>query len=372
MSKAPQGQVLQRRTGWFAKRQVTPPSLMVAQPLTEEEALAELKAQRDAEEAAKRAAEDAVRIREEARRAKEEARRIREEAKRAESEARREEKARQAEESRRKRQEAAARSAATAADASSPHAPPEPVVRLRGQKLNLSLSTAGCVAGAACICVLVLVGYSLGRRSTPSKDANGGAPPAASIVRGESDTVRTPLLPAPAKPKADARPKAKTQPTAQAAPTTSNPDLSELLKSPAARKANLVTPNQPAAVEKAAAAPMPAVPAGPAAEDLNYLQIESFHVTRYRSGDQLKDDVEAVRAYLGQRGIATFARRLGNGYVLFGEQGFPPGAQTEVQREAFRKKVEDLGKEYRKSGGLYEFKNCLFVSHATTRAGQPG
>ena len=42
MSKAPQGQVLQRRTSWFSRQKPTPPSLMVAQPLTEEEALAEL------------------------------------------------------------------------------------------------------------------------------------------------------------------------------------------------------------------------------------------------------------------------------------------------------------------------------------------
>ena len=171
-----------------------------------------------------------------------------------------------------------------------------------------------------------------------------------------------PLLPMQEKPQTDVRASHEKQPAA------SNPDLSELLKVPAARRANLVAPNQPAAVAKPAPAPPPS---GPAPETLNYLQIESFNVTRYRSGDQLKEDVDAVRAFLDQRGVKTTARRLGNGYALFSEQGFPPGSQHEAQRAAFRKQVEDLGKEYRRSGGLYEFRSPLFVSYATSRGGQP-
>ena len=358
MSKAPQGQqVLPRRTGWFWRPQTSPPSLMVAQPLTEEEAAAELEALRQADEASKRPAEEALRAKEETRRAKEEARRTREGARRAEAQAKREEKTRRTEELRRAKENQPTMRSVVSRDAP----PAERVVRFAAQRLMLSLGTVGCVVAAAGICVLMLGAYSLGRRSAPEA-ARNGMPPAAAVVNGENGTVRTPLLPMQEKPQADVRTSHEKQPAA------SNPDLSELLKVPAARRANLVAPNQPAAVAKPAPAPPPS---GPAPETLNYLQIESFNVTRYRSGDQLKEDLDAVRAFLDQRGVKTTARRLGNGYVLFSERGFPPGSQHEAQRAAFRKQVEDLGKEYRRSGGLYEFKSPLFVSHAASRGGQP-
>jgi hypothetical protein len=57
--------------------------------------------------------------------------------------------------------------------------------------------------------------------------------------------------------------------------------------------------------------------------------------------------------------------------LLFGEQGLQIGPKGEADRQAIRKKIQDLGKEYRKSGGLYEFKDPLFVSYVRTQAGQP-
>ena len=113
---------------------------------------------------------------------------------------------------------------------------------------------------------------------------------------------------------------------------------------------------------------MPEEPAAPALppESLNYLQIESFPVSRDRDAQQVAQDVKDARQFLLDRGVRTFARRKGGGFVLFAEQGFAPGKEAAGSREAFRRKIEALGQEYRKTGGLYAFKGCLFVSYAST------
>lgn len=107
-------------------------------------------------------------------------------------------------------------------------------------------------------------------------------------------------------------------------------------------------------------------------ERLNYLQIESFRITRARGGEQLEEELADVQAFLEARGVETFARRLGNGFVLFSVQGFPPGSEYAAEREAFRARIVRFGEKYRRSGGLYQFKGCLFVSHARTRIGHSG
>ena len=87
MSKAPQGQVQRPRPGLLASllgrndQRTTSPAAMVAQPLTEEEAVAELAARRASEDAAKLARQEEERSRQEARAAKDEAKRTRQAAK---------------------------------------------------------------------------------------------------------------------------------------------------------------------------------------------------------------------------------------------------------------------------------------------------
>jgi hypothetical protein len=112
-------------------------------------------------------------------------------------------------------------------------------------------------------------------------------------------------------------------------------------------------------------------PADPASENLNYLQIESFMITRHRSGDVVAADLANARRFLADRGIETFARQHSNGFVLYTMQGFPMEGESAARREALKRRVEELGREYRRSGGLYEFKGCHFVSHSRATAGRP-
>ncbi|MBN2563827.1 MAG: hypothetical protein JXQ75_23175 [Phycisphaerae bacterium] len=316
MSKAPQVQIPQQGRGLFGRRRKESASLVVAEPMTEEEAVAELAARRSAQE--------------EAVRAKQARREARQAAKQA---------AKQLKQARKS-------SAATAAGAESSAG--GPLMRFAGGRLMLSLNTVGCVVAGACICVLMIGAYSLGRRSVV------GTPVAAV---SSSASARTPLLSNGSGAAGGMHGAGFAEP--------SDPDLSELLKVHAARHASVVNPNQPANVAS------PASEDNVAASKLNYLQIESFRITRDRSGEQIKEDLAEVRSFLAERGVETFSRRLGNGYVLFGKQGFPPGPESEAQRDAFRSRIEDLGKQYRDAGGLYRFRDPLFVSYSQSMAGQP-
>lgn len=337
MNKAPQGQVVRQRPSVFPWRRVQQTvGPIVAEPLTEDEAAAEMAAHREAEQAARRAQEETIRQRVEARQTRAEQKRLKGEARRR----------RQAERVQQLREYAS----------SSPEPRPGtpwrlPVVLSRG-RLLFSVGTAGCAVLIASTCLLMLGAYSLGRRSEAGTRSLG-LTTAAAVKSG----AQSPLLPD------------QTPPAISTKPPLSNPDLSELLKVPAARRESGVTANQPASV--ATAPPAAESAASSDRESLNYLQIESFRITRDRSSEQLREDVATAKAFLATRGVKTFARRLSNGYVLFGEQGFPPGPEYEAQRAAFRKKIDDLGKEYRAAGGDYRFKDPLFVSYSITKTGQP-
>jgi hypothetical protein len=216
---------------------------------------------------------------------------------------------------------------------------------------KLSLNTVGCLAVAASVCLLTLGAYTLGRRSAIGK----GLEPVAAL-RNVAGSARSPLL-------SDRG--GSTESSRRQAGYASDPDLSELLRQPPAKQAGIVIPNQPASVGKETAE------IGVPAEKLNYLQIESFKVTRERNGEQLRRDLADVRAFLAARGVETFARNLGNVYVLLGKQGFPTGQDFKARREEFRREIEQYGQEYRRSGGPYQFRGCFFVSHSRSRAGRP-
>lgn len=352
MNKVPQGQALRNRPGLLSrvigtgKESSSSRSLVVAQAMTEEEAAAELAARRATEEASRRSHEEAQRKREEQRQAREEAKRKHREAKALEKA---------------KREEGRRRAAEETSSMVSPAG--GSIIRLLGRRLVLALDARGLLYGLACVCIMMLAAYSLGRRSVNGSPGHGLSQAAA--ITQPSAAVKNPLLP-----RSEEREEMKSAP--KAAAHRNNPDLSELLSVPEARRQNLATPNQPASVDKSPSIPTAQVanPAGAVPEDLNYLQIESFSVTRYRTSEQLKDDVAAVRKFLAERGIPTFARKLSNGYVLFGEQGFPTGASGEQSRQSFKRKIQELGKEFRRQGGLYEFKEPFYVSHTATKAGQ--
>lgn len=306
----------------------------VAQPISEEEAAAELAAVRQAAEQARQEAEAAElsrRARLEARRAeKEELRRARQAAKVARLEA--------------KRIEAERRAANPAAYPS--------------RRIPLTSATVLLFAGATV--AVGVVGYSLGR-------GRGDGKPELATVAAVTESAPGASHRSPLGKSKVATPEVKTA-VAREVAGGKNADLEHMLQSAAPKgEAAHVALNKAAGVERASAASAAAA----LPENLNYLQIESFRVTRERDSEQLARDVADAKGFLLQRGIRTFARRKSNGFVLFAEQGYPPSKEHAASREAFRREIESLGLEYRKQGGQYQFKGCLFVSYGVTQSGEP-
>jgi hypothetical protein len=223
----------------------------------------------------------------------------------------------------------------------------------QSQNVSFSLSTAGMVCIAGLICVVVLAAFSIGRHS---KDEFGRLGTVAGIVNKPAQQNASPSS-------------GKKGSLAEAGlpkiPATVHPELSELLKKPETKTGKSVKTNEPIAVtgDDAATSTLP--------ENLNYLQIESFLITRERNGEQLAADLSHVRKFLSDRGVRTFARKRSNAYILFCEQGVAPGKEHAQDRDSLRRKIQQLGQEYRASGGQYQFKGCLFVSYNSTKAGDP-
>lgn len=219
-------------------------------------------------------------------------------------------------------------------------------------RMNFSLSTAGCVGVAGLVCAIVLAAFSLGRHS---KDEFGQLGTVAAIgAKGKSESSK---LAAGKKPPIAESVRAKI-------PANAHPDLSELLRKPETKASKTLAANQPVSV-----APQQASASLP--EDLNYLQIESFLITRERNGEQLAADLAHVRKFLDDRGVRTFVRKRSNGFVLFCEQGVAPGKDRGTERKELERKIRQLGQEYRAAGGLYQFKGCFFVSYSSTKTGDP-
>lgn len=223
-------------------------------------------------------------------------------------------------------------------------------------RLHLSIGGAGFVAAAGALVAIIFGAYTIGKQSlsTGPKLATVAASTAPANAK-----LGSPLLP-----RTTESPVVVPKPLADK--VQSDPDLRHLLQQPPLAQQR-VAANKPVSVNGPAAAAVEA--ARP--ENLNYLQIESFLITRERSGEQLARDLADVRAFLLNKGIRTFARKRSNGYVLFAEDGFPPGKASRDDRGGFKKKIEGLGAEYRSQGGLYQFKGCLFVSYSATKAGDP-
>lgn len=331
ISKAPQVHDSQRSEGlsWFKRRSDSAQSVqVVAEALTEEEAAAELAAQQAAaEEAARR------------KREKLEARRARKAERRAAREA-----------SRKARVESVARSGASVMGLLG--------VRVSQGRLEVSLNTTSCIVSAAVFCVLLLGAFSLGRRSA-GKGLENGLAKAAALTGAKSAGHPAEDAMFGLEDAADG-----VSGMAAAGSDSQNPDLSHLLKptdpQPAAAKAN-----RPAKVSPGAAS------ATPGAKKLNYLEIQYFRITVEMSSEDLRRDLDDVRRFLSEHGIATFARRHPKGFVLYAAKGFPLSSNYRAQRDAFRRRVEQLGRTYRRSGGRYEFKGCYFVNYRRATSGDP-
>jgi len=326
ISKAPQVQYPVVRRSFFGRARTAGPRATVptvAQPLTDAEAAEEMAA--------------GLRAELERRQAKE--------AKKAEKEAARAAKATA------KIEAAKARATATAIPGGSGPMSGSAVQVVRG-RLTVSFNAVVSLVAAATVCVLMITAYSVGRR-TGGADGGDALVPAAAKP---AEYSATPLLPA-----LGSKPKGK---TSKSEPPPSA-DLSRLLEKAVEREP------EPGVAANSPTNPAREETADEAAAKLNFLQIESFLITRERSGDVVVKDLEDVRRFLEERGIKTVARRHSNGYVLYSAQGFLPDRENAKQRETFRKRIEALGQEYRRSGGQYEFKGCDFVGYARTKAGQP-
>ncbi len=335
MNKAPLTQGTRRKISIFGQRKTEQSRVLpVAEALTEEQAAAEFSAQRAQLEAERYAREEKAREKEATRAAKQAAKEARREAKLA---------------------------ARQSADENSGD-------RHSTGRFSFSLTTSSCIAAVGVLSAIVLGAYALGHRS--ARDGDRLSPVAAtSNPDSPISGVGSPLLPAnkpiTQKPPVQTVEQPKPKPTTPVDAARDNPDLAHLLQRPQTAEAG-VGANQPVRVSGSETAQALARP-----ENLNYLQIESFLVTRDRSGDQLARDVAETRDFLLKQGIRTFARKRSNGYVLFAEEGLPPGKEHRPQRDALIRKIQSLGAEYRKLGGQYQFKGCLFVSYATTQAGDP-
>jgi hypothetical protein len=340
MNKAHLNQPAVRRGGWLStpsRQNGYTPVTTVAQALTEEEAAAELASARIAAEKAKleqEAAESTRMARAEQRLLeKEELRRAKQAAKLARLEA--------------KQRSAEERDALRLTQMDDPDASPSP-------SLPITASTLMALAGL--VAVVAIVGFSLGRGAGKPADE---LPKAAAVIPAPKNTHLSPRLP-------KIPDTSKTKEAGRQLASGENPNLSHLVQKPSSKKDKQVVANQPLASGEIARTGSPNLP-----ENLNYLQIESFLISRDRSGEQVGRDVAEARKFLGDHGVRTFARRKSNGYVLFAEQGFEPAKDAQATRDAFRHKIEALGLEFRRSGGLYQFKGCLFVSYAATQTGDP-
>lgn len=330
MNKAPEtsGSAPRSNGKWWHRDAGKPsegPVQIVAEALTEEEAAEELAAQAAAEQ-------EAVRERE----VRDAERRAKREAKRAERAAMR---------------SAAAdfvRSRIALGDAA-------PIVERSGDRFVVSVNLAGCLIGAALLCVIFVAAYLAGRRA-------GANPNDAPLVEAAAVTKST----------ENAGHSPADRPVRVARRGTANrrqaPDLSGLTTdlTQSRIQPTTVRANQPASV-------LNRLPENePGAERLNYLAIQWFDFSG-RKRDEVLNDVRAVQQFLADKGVETVARKVSGGVNLFSRKGYLMSDEQKAERQAFQHQVAEYGKVYRRQGGqgLYEWTDCYFVSFGLATKGDP-
>ena len=337
---------------WRRVRQPQAPAMMVAEPLTEEEAQAELSAQRAVRDEIDRRERDESAARD------------------AERDARRKI-AQEQKEARQRAKQAAkqARAAAKASDSqpSRPLGPTQdevyyPFLRAMRGRLVVTLNTMTAMMVAVVIAAVGMGGYLLGHRV--SKDGSPGSSQTtlAGIVPSGQPDPDGPQAPLPSM-MVDPPPKpanTRVQP-----PTT--PELKRLLTPRKAEPTPPVIETSPGQVGGVRANAPTSLSLD---ASLNYLQIESFRVGGDETPERVRADLDAVRKYLAERGVRTIAKRRSRDFVLFSSEGFPKGPEGASARAAFAIRIESLGREYRRTGGRYEFKKCYFVAASEVAKGQ--
>jgi hypothetical protein len=205
------------------------------------------------------------------------------------------------------------------------------------------------MAAAALVCVVALAGYSAGRRTA-------GVPTAAPALEAVRP-ARNPLLPSqrPAGPASATRVERE----------SGDADLARLMESPVVRRAS-PPPAASRAPERPEAGGTAGTPARAAANragtigvrPLQFLQIESFRAAKGSARPDVLAEVRDVRRFLSQRGVETKCRETTGGFVLVSARGYE--ARSPEMQE-FKRLIEQYGREYRRSGGRYEFKGCFFI-----------
>lgn len=338
---------------WRRVRQPQAPAMMVAEPLTEEEAQAELAAQRAVREEIDRRERDETAARE------------------AERDARRKI-AQEQKEARQRAKHAAkqARAAAKVADAKSqsrPLGPTQdevyyPFLRAMRGRLVVTLNSMTALFVAVAVAAVGMGGYFLGHRVSDGGSQGTSQTTLAGILPTDGSSSESPQAPFPSMMlDPDAHPK---KPPAQP-PTT--PELHKLL---APRKPVASPPVIEASAEVAGGVRANAPVSLSIDANLNYLQIETFLIGGDETPERVRADLDSVRKYLAERGVRTIAKKQARSYVLFSTEGFPKGPSGASARGAFAARIESLGRAYRRSGGRYEFKNCYFVAANLVAKGQ--
>ena len=363
MSKAPQGVSTGpvRAPGpklafWRKDRTEDVPAMMVAEPLTEEQAEAELAAERVAREEAELRVRAQLQARDAEREAK---RRIAEEQK--EAKVRAKAAAREA--------KIAARTAALQQQSVTAAAPRTeqdevfyPFVKASRGRLIVSLNTMTGMFVAAGIAVVGMGAYTLGHRAgkSTSTDQNTLTATTPGDVNLLPEDTPSPLpsmevAQQPEKPK-------KSVPV-----MPSGAELREIGKAARATPPHtpVVDPVAPAAKVQANAPQSLTLDTA-----LNYLQIESFRTSGDETAEKIRNDLLDVRKFLAERGIRTIAKKRAKGYALFAAEGIPKGPEGASARAALAIKIESLGREYRRTGGRYEFKRPFWVAADEVAKGQ--
>lgn len=324
MNKTPEAQnpVTRSRPLFFWRAKKKEPTgfvPMVAEPLTEEEARAELAARQAALEEAERA-----------RREKLQAKLARKAARKAE-------------------REAARRLAAELALAKRGSEEAEPMIRFAPGRVLLSLSTTASIIAGALGCIGLVGAYAAGVRSGSTGKAEMAKVAAINGSASEAGPVRNAAV-TPGGP-------------------TGGPTVHR--KAPISPPARAGTP----AADVQANAPMMIDSQPPAVADdpsnYNYLEIQWFEISRDKNATTLLAELQDIQKFLSERGVETYARKHPRGYLLFSAHGIPASPEFQKQREDFRRRVAGYGRDYRKQGGLYDWKDCYFVSYNRAVSGQP-
>lgn len=219
----------------------------------------------------------------------------------------------------------------------------EPAITIRADgSWVLALNTVGKIVCAAVLCALLLIAFGLGRRmagTSPNPTITALAPAATPTAptdkrpTGESDDELEKLM---APPQPSAAP-AKAQPV-----------------SPPARESAAARPDRTDRAPRQADEPR---------GKPRYLRIESIKAVGAKAMANAMRDAENVQAFLKQNGVETVLQKVNNGVIILSAEGFPDGAASAADREAFLRRVKELGGLYRKQGGRYLFcRDCKFVN----------